>query len=160
MLAGRFQYVSLSCCFLMCPFYRVFSAAWTWTSLDGCLSSSTVYPVLCFLQLSSPFEVRFQPISILSLTVWILLLLFRTWSVLFPSTWLYVFMGTIMSVSSGYLSGLAMMYAPKWVLRLGCWGVSTMFLFTITFIRRVVEPSKSRVVSMMAGFFLIFGMLW
>ncbi|VDO67003.1 unnamed protein product [Heligmosomoides polygyrus] len=60
----------------------------------------------------------------------------RTWSVLFPSTWLYVFMGTIMSVSSGYLSGLAMMYAPK-----------------------VVEPSKSRVVSMMAGFFLIFGIV-
>ncbi|KAK6033234.1 nucleoside transporter [Ostertagia ostertagi] len=60
----------------------------------------------------------------------------RTWAVLFPSTWLYIFMGVIMSISSGYLSGLAMMYAPK-----------------------VVEPSKGRVVSMMAGFFLIFGIV-
>ncbi|KAK6759481.1 hypothetical protein RB195_021205 [Necator americanus] len=60
----------------------------------------------------------------------------RTWPVLFPSTWLYIFMGIIMSVSSGYLSGLSMMYAP-----------------------RIVEPSKGRMVSMMAGFFLIFGIV-
>ncbi|KIH42681.1 hypothetical protein ANCDUO_27330 [Ancylostoma duodenale] len=37
----------------------------------------------------------------------------RTWPVLFPNTMLYVVMGIIMSVSSGYLSGLAMMYAPR-----------------------------------------------
>ncbi|VDM51626.1 unnamed protein product, partial [Angiostrongylus costaricensis] len=58
----------------------------------------------------------------------------RKLPVFFTNTWLYIFMAIIMSVSSGYLSGLAMMYAP-----------------------RVVEPSKSRIASMMAGFFLIFG---
>uniref|UniRef100_A0A0K0DME3 Equilibrative nucleoside transporter 1 n=1 Tax=Angiostrongylus cantonensis TaxID=6313 RepID=A0A0K0DME3_ANGCA len=58
----------------------------------------------------------------------------RKLPVFFTNTWLYVFMAIIMSISSGYLSGLAMMYAP-----------------------RVVEPSKSRIASMMAGFFLIFG---
>ncbi|KAJ1374952.1 hypothetical protein KIN20_038162 [Parelaphostrongylus tenuis] len=45
-------------------------------------------------------------------------------------------MAILMSISSGYLSGLAMMYAP-----------------------RVVEPSKSRIAGMMAGFFLIFGIV-
>ncbi|CAJ0609413.1 unnamed protein product [Cylicocyclus nassatus] len=60
----------------------------------------------------------------------------RTWPVLFPNTWLYIVMGMIMSISSGYLSGLAMMYTP-----------------------RVVETSKSRIASMMAGFFLIFGIV-
>ncbi|KAE9413647.1 hypothetical protein Angca_008650 [Angiostrongylus cantonensis] len=60
----------------------------------------------------------------------------RKLPVFFTNTWLYVFMAIIMSISSGYLSGLAMMYAP-----------------------RVVEPSKSRIASMMAGFFLIFGIV-
>ncbi|KJH41214.1 nucleoside transporter, partial [Dictyocaulus viviparus] len=60
----------------------------------------------------------------------------RRYPVLFTSTSLYVIMAILMSISSGYLSGLAMMFAP-----------------------RVVEPSKSRIVSMIAGFFLIFGII-
>ncbi|KHJ99502.1 nucleoside transporter [Oesophagostomum dentatum] len=80
-----------------------------------------VYPRLLFI----PFFAfcNFRPLT-------------RKWPVLFPNTWLYVFMGIIMSISSGYLSGLGMMYTP-----------------------RVVEASKSRIASMMAGFFLIFGIV-
>ena len=58
------------------------------------------------------------------------------WPVLFPSTWVYVLMAILMSISSGYLSGMGMMYAPS-----------------------VVEPSKQRIAGMMAGFFLIFGLV-
>ncbi|CAD6189058.1 unnamed protein product [Caenorhabditis auriculariae] len=60
----------------------------------------------------------------------------RSYPVWFPSTWGFVIMGALMSISSGYFSGLAMMYAPK-----------------------SVDPSKARTVGMMAGFFLIFGIV-
>uniref|UniRef100_A0A1I7XFG2 Equilibrative nucleoside transporter 1-like n=1 Tax=Heterorhabditis bacteriophora TaxID=37862 RepID=A0A1I7XFG2_HETBA len=80
-----------------------------------------VYPRLLFI----PFFIfcNYRPLS-------------RTFPVLFESTWLYVFAGILMSISSGYLSGLSMMYIP-----------------------RVVEPSKGRIASMMAAFFLIFGIV-
>uniref|UniRef100_A0A914WLP1 Equilibrative nucleoside transporter 1 n=1 Tax=Plectus sambesii TaxID=2011161 RepID=A0A914WLP1_9BILA len=59
---------------------------------------------------------------------------FRTWDVYITSDLAYTGMVILMSLSSGYLSSLAMMYAP-----------------------RVVEGSKSRTAGMMAAFFLICG---
>ncbi|CAD6189960.1 unnamed protein product [Caenorhabditis auriculariae] len=60
----------------------------------------------------------------------------RNLRVLFPSTWLYVINGSLMALSSGYLTCLIMMYAP-----------------------RSVKPDRSRIAGMMAGFFLILGIV-
>lgn len=60
----------------------------------------------------------------------------RTAPVLFPNVYLYILMAIVMSISSGYLSSLSMMYAP-----------------------RVVDASKGCVAGMMAAFFLILGVV-
>ncbi|VDK29157.1 unnamed protein product [Gongylonema pulchrum] len=39
---------------------------------------------------------------------------FRTWGVLFDNVWVYILMASIMSITSGYFSSLAMMYAPRY----------------------------------------------
>uniref|UniRef100_A0AAF5PHG0 Nucleoside transporter n=2 Tax=Wuchereria bancrofti TaxID=6293 RepID=A0AAF5PHG0_WUCBA len=59
---------------------------------------------------------------------------YRTWNVWFYSVWVYIIFAVIMSITSGYFSSIIMMYVP-----------------------RIVEPSKSTVASMIAAFFLIFG---
>ncbi|CAI5454925.1 unnamed protein product [Caenorhabditis angaria] len=60
----------------------------------------------------------------------------RTFPVWFPSTWLFIIVGATMSFGSGYFSGLAMMYTPN-----------------------SVHPSRAQTAGMMAGFFLIFGIV-
>ncbi|CAJ0954306.1 unnamed protein product, partial [Mesorhabditis belari] len=60
----------------------------------------------------------------------------RTWGVWFESYYLYIVGAILMSFTSGYLSSLGMMYAP-----------------------RVVEKSKGRIAGMMAAFFLILGIV-
>ncbi|KAK0396792.1 hypothetical protein QR680_001858 [Steinernema hermaphroditum] len=58
----------------------------------------------------------------------------RSWPVLIESEWTFIFLGIVMSVTSGYFSSLAMMYAP-----------------------RVVDTKNCRIAGMMAAFFLILG---
>uniref|UniRef100_A0A0K0EIW1 Equilibrative nucleoside transporter 1 n=1 Tax=Strongyloides stercoralis TaxID=6248 RepID=A0A0K0EIW1_STRER len=58
----------------------------------------------------------------------------RTWPVLIVNEWIYLFGGIVMSFTSGYLSSLGMMYAP-----------------------RTVHISKSSIAGMMSAFFLILG---
>ncbi|CAA92642.2 Equilibrative nucleoside transporter 3 [Caenorhabditis elegans] len=60
----------------------------------------------------------------------------RSLPVFFESTWLFVIIAASMSFGSGYFSGLAMMYTSK-----------------------TVDPSKAQVAGMMAGFFLISGIV-
>ncbi|PAV75108.1 hypothetical protein WR25_05465 [Diploscapter pachys] len=60
----------------------------------------------------------------------------RTLPVLISNDWIYMGGMVLMSVSSGYFSSLAMMYTP-----------------------RIVHPSKQRIAGMMAGFFLILGIV-
>ncbi|CAI2358146.1 unnamed protein product [Caenorhabditis sp. 36 PRJEB53466] len=60
----------------------------------------------------------------------------RTLPVLFESTWLFVIVGATMSFGSGYFSGLAMMYSSQ-----------------------TVDASRAQVAGMMAGFFLISGIV-
>ncbi|TMS36407.1 hypothetical protein L596_003579 [Steinernema carpocapsae] len=58
----------------------------------------------------------------------------RSWPVYIESEWIFISLGVVMSVTSGYFSSLGMMYAP-----------------------RVVDPKNSRIAGMMAAFFLILG---
>ncbi|CAP33524.1 Protein CBG15231 [Caenorhabditis briggsae] len=60
----------------------------------------------------------------------------RTWPVFFESTWIFVIVAASMSFGSGYFSGLAMMYTSK-----------------------SVDPMRAQVAGMMAGFFLISGIV-
>uniref|UniRef100_A0A8R1DH53 Uncharacterized protein n=1 Tax=Caenorhabditis japonica TaxID=281687 RepID=A0A8R1DH53_CAEJA len=60
----------------------------------------------------------------------------RSLPVLFPNTWLFVIVAATMSFGSGYFSGLAMMYTSK-----------------------TVDPSRAQTAGMMAGFFLISGIV-
>lgn len=60
----------------------------------------------------------------------------RTLPVFFESTWLFIIVAASMSFGSGYFSGLSMMYTSK-----------------------TVDPSKAQVAGMMAGFFLISGIV-
>lgn len=59
----------------------------------------------------------------------------RKWDVLITSDTAYLFAGILLGLTSGYLSSLSMMYAPKIVKR----------------------PEDAETAGMMAGFFLIFG---
>uniref|UniRef100_A0A0N4ZGL6 Equilibrative nucleoside transporter 1 n=1 Tax=Parastrongyloides trichosuri TaxID=131310 RepID=A0A0N4ZGL6_PARTI len=58
----------------------------------------------------------------------------RTWPVFITNEWIYLLGGIVMSFTSGYLSSLGMMYAP-----------------------RSVPVSKSSIAGMMSAFFLILG---
>ncbi|VDN06779.1 unnamed protein product [Thelazia callipaeda] len=63
---------------------------------------------------------------------------YRTWNIWIYNVWIYIALAVVMSITSGYFSSLAMMYAPR-------------ALF------RIVEPSKSAAAGMIAAFFLMFG---